>query len=220
MSFQVFTPQGNIHRLYLSIIEDLTENIRDSFLDEGLDESHLNEFAHVWQVKLDSTKALENLNGAEHPRHNVAMPITTMIAPSHNAVLANRIEESRYAYQQKLAQNLSNMNSKSEPLDFSKCTGFNLGKIRFQGHEQQSASSLLTMRERLQNAASVRPQGNNATISQSVNILNRHQLRNNLIPGGTLHDSNTSNLLNLRRSAHELLKNQTSNQVLYKIISK
>lgn len=59
MSFQVVPPQGSVHRLYLSIIDEVTDNIRDLFLDEGLDEAQLNEFAHVWQLKLDSSKAVD-----------------------------------------------------------------------------------------------------------------------------------------------------------------
>lgn len=64
MSFQVVPPQGTVHRLYLFIIDEVTNGIRDLFCDEGLDESQLNEFAHVWQLKLDASKAVDTSNSS------------------------------------------------------------------------------------------------------------------------------------------------------------
>lgn len=124
MNFQVFAPQGSVHRLYLSIIEDVAENVRDSFLDEGLDESTLADLTHVWQVKLDSTKALDmTCSPSIMDRKNSPLTATKLISHSPTN-LSTLVDDSRnrVSYPQKLITNIAvaaNFGSKTEPLDFS-----------------------------------------------------------------------------------------------------
>jgi transcription initiation factor TFIIA large subunit len=46
-------------KLYHSVIEDVIAGVRDSFLDEGVDEQVLQELKQIWETKLLSSKALE-----------------------------------------------------------------------------------------------------------------------------------------------------------------
>lgn len=46
-------------KLYQSVIEDVIAGVRDSFLDEGVDEQVLQELKQIWEAKLASSKAVE-----------------------------------------------------------------------------------------------------------------------------------------------------------------
>jgi len=46
--------------LYQSVINDVISNVRESFLDEGVDENVLIELKNLWQQKLEASKAVEN----------------------------------------------------------------------------------------------------------------------------------------------------------------
>lgn len=59
--------QVSVKKLYLSVIEDVVANVRDSFLDEGIDEQVLQELKIIWESKLASQKAIDQplaLDGA------------------------------------------------------------------------------------------------------------------------------------------------------------
>ena len=45
---------------YQSVINDVISNVRESFLDEGVDENVLIELKNLWQQKLEASKAVEN----------------------------------------------------------------------------------------------------------------------------------------------------------------
>ncbi|KDR16773.1 transcription initiation factor IIA subunit 1 isoform X2 [Zootermopsis nevadensis] len=51
--------QTSVMKLYHSVIEDVIAGVRDSFLDEGVDEQVLQELKQIWETKLLSSKALE-----------------------------------------------------------------------------------------------------------------------------------------------------------------
>lgn len=46
-------------KLYTNVIEDVIAGVRDSFLDEGVDEQVLQEMKQVWTSKLMASKAVE-----------------------------------------------------------------------------------------------------------------------------------------------------------------
>lgn len=46
-------------KLYHTVIDDVIANVRDSFLDEGVDEQVLQEMKQVWTKKLMESKAVE-----------------------------------------------------------------------------------------------------------------------------------------------------------------
>jgi len=53
--------------LYQSVINDVVSNVRESFLDEGVDENVLIELKNLWQQKLEASKAVDNT-----PQHSDA----------------------------------------------------------------------------------------------------------------------------------------------------
>lgn len=46
--------------LYHSVIEDVVAGVRESFLDDGVDEQVLQELKQIWESKLQSTKAVDH----------------------------------------------------------------------------------------------------------------------------------------------------------------
>lgn len=46
-------------KLYQAVIDDVVANIRDAFLDEGVDEQVLQEMKQTWRTKLLASKAVE-----------------------------------------------------------------------------------------------------------------------------------------------------------------
>ncbi|XP_062375610.1 TFIIA-alpha and beta-like factor [Sardina pilchardus] len=46
-------------KLYLSVIDDVIENVRETFLDEGVEEGVLNELRQLWVSKVMQSKAVE-----------------------------------------------------------------------------------------------------------------------------------------------------------------
>lgn len=46
-------------KLYFAVIDDVIANVRDSFLDEGVDEQVLQEMKQVWTNKLMASKAVD-----------------------------------------------------------------------------------------------------------------------------------------------------------------
>jgi hypothetical protein len=48
-------------KLYRGVIEDVIGGVRDSFLDEGVDEAVLQELKQIWESKLTASKAIEPL---------------------------------------------------------------------------------------------------------------------------------------------------------------
>ncbi|XP_066591563.1 transcription initiation factor IIA subunit 1 [Prorops nasuta] len=51
--------QTSVLKIYNSVIEDVIAGVRDSFMDEGVDEQVLQELKQIWETKLMSSKALE-----------------------------------------------------------------------------------------------------------------------------------------------------------------
>lgn len=46
-------------KLYNTVIEDVIAGVRESFIDEGVDEQVLQELKQIWETKLLSCKAVE-----------------------------------------------------------------------------------------------------------------------------------------------------------------
>lgn len=46
-------------KLYNAVIDDVIANVRDAFLDEGVDEQVLQEMKQIWTNKLMASKAVE-----------------------------------------------------------------------------------------------------------------------------------------------------------------
>ncbi|KAK3925625.1 Transcription initiation factor IIA subunit 1 [Frankliniella fusca] len=51
--------QTGVLKLYNSVIEDVITGVREAFLDEGVDDQVLQELKQLWEMKLNSNKAVE-----------------------------------------------------------------------------------------------------------------------------------------------------------------
>ncbi|XP_017795293.1 PREDICTED: transcription initiation factor IIA subunit 1 isoform X1 [Habropoda laboriosa] len=51
--------QTSVLKLYNTVIEDVISGVRESFIDEGVDEQVLQELKQIWETKLMSSKAVE-----------------------------------------------------------------------------------------------------------------------------------------------------------------
>ncbi|XP_072760610.1 transcription initiation factor IIA subunit 1 isoform X1 [Anoplolepis gracilipes] len=51
--------QTSVLKLYNTVIEDVITGVRESFIDEGVDEQVLQELKQIWETKLMSSKAVE-----------------------------------------------------------------------------------------------------------------------------------------------------------------
>lgn len=51
--------QTSTRKVYFSVVEDVIANVRESFLDEGVDEQVLQELKQLWETKLAASRALE-----------------------------------------------------------------------------------------------------------------------------------------------------------------
>jgi hypothetical protein len=56
LNTRFFFPQLKLYQL---VIEDVVTNIRDAFLDEGVDEQVLQEMKQIWTNRLMASKAVE-----------------------------------------------------------------------------------------------------------------------------------------------------------------
>lgn len=52
--------QNPVAKLYQTVIEDVINNVREFFLDEGVDEQVLQELKQIWENKLDQSKAVDS----------------------------------------------------------------------------------------------------------------------------------------------------------------
>ena len=65
--------------LYQSVISDVINSVRESFLDESVDENVLMELRNLWQQKLDASKAVE----AQHQSDAGALGMSSTLNSSN-----------------------------------------------------------------------------------------------------------------------------------------
>ncbi|XP_019726017.1 TFIIA-alpha and beta-like factor isoform X1 [Hippocampus comes] len=63
-------------KLYLSIIDDVIENMRELFLDEGLEDCVLDDLRHLWETKMMESKAMDDFrkNNSDSPNFVLQLP--------------------------------------------------------------------------------------------------------------------------------------------------
>ena len=67
--------QSNAANLYQSVINDVITSVRESFLDESVDENVLLELKNLWVQKLEASKAVE-----QPPSQNDAAALDSKMA--------------------------------------------------------------------------------------------------------------------------------------------
>ncbi|MEQ2276511.1 hypothetical protein XENORESO_001457 [Xenotaenia resolanae] len=56
----MLTNSGPVAKLYLSIIDDVIESMKELFLDEGLEDRVLDDLRHLWESKMMQSKVMED----------------------------------------------------------------------------------------------------------------------------------------------------------------
>lgn len=67
---------SSVPKLYQSVIEDVIANVREDFIDEGVDEQALTELKMVWERKLHESKAIE-----KEPEPIITKTVTQPLQP-------------------------------------------------------------------------------------------------------------------------------------------
>ncbi|KAM6923092.1 TFIIA-alpha and beta-like factor [Lycodopsis pacificus] len=93
----MLTNTGPVAKLYLSIIDDVIESMRELFMDEGLEDRVLDDLRHLWESKMMQSKAMEdfrknNINSsnfvlqlpANYSRTNQELTASIVIPASQN----------------------------------------------------------------------------------------------------------------------------------------
>lgn len=70
---------NQVSQLYEKVIQDVITNVRDSFLDDGVDEQVLTELKQIWETKLSQTKAVDSPTIGDRVRPTYSY--TAMTAP-------------------------------------------------------------------------------------------------------------------------------------------
>uniref|UniRef100_A0A915KSC9 TFIIA n=1 Tax=Romanomermis culicivorax TaxID=13658 RepID=A0A915KSC9_ROMCU len=61
-------------KLYQNVVEDVVLNVREAFLDEGIDEAVLHELKCVWEGKILATKVIDSLDPNFHMTKTSGLP--------------------------------------------------------------------------------------------------------------------------------------------------
>nr|XP_020458930.1 TFIIA-alpha and beta-like factor isoform X2 [Monopterus albus] len=93
----MLTNSGPVAKLYLSIIDDVIESVRELFMDEGIEDRVLDDLRHLWETKMMQSKAMEdfrknNLNSsnfvlqlpANYSQADQDLPASVVIPASQN----------------------------------------------------------------------------------------------------------------------------------------
>lgn len=81
-------PNNMTRKVYNTVVEDVIANVREAFLDEGVDEQVLQELKHLWETKLSQSRALEPIvSETEQVLHGVGgnMPYIMQAQQTHHA---------------------------------------------------------------------------------------------------------------------------------------
>ncbi|XP_011640364.1 transcription initiation factor IIA subunit 1 isoform X2 [Pogonomyrmex barbatus] len=120
--------QTSVLKLYNTVIADVIEGVRESFMDEGVDEQVLQELKQIWEGKLMASKAVE-LN-PDPPEPQVPQINT------HKAVSVNRVPQTQ-AQQPQQQQPQSQSQQPSQPQQHVHSTTGTLQQQQPQQQQQQ-----------------------------------------------------------------------------------
>lgn len=71
-----------VPKIYRAVIEDVIKNVRESFLNEGVDEAILNELKQLWENKLQQSRAIDVIPSDVNVRVSLTYPHSSQTAAS------------------------------------------------------------------------------------------------------------------------------------------
>ncbi|XP_011697803.1 PREDICTED: transcription initiation factor IIA subunit 1 isoform X3 [Wasmannia auropunctata] len=132
--------QTSVLKLYHTVIEDVISGVRESFIDEGVDEQVLQELKQIWEAKLMASKAVE-LN--PDPPEPQVPPINT-----HKAVSVNKVSQTQSSQQSQQQQQQQQQQAQAQPQQPSQpqqhthpSTGTTLQQQQQQQQQQQHSTT-------------------------------------------------------------------------------
>lgn len=112
--------QSSVIKLYNSVIDDVIANVRDSFLDEGVDEQVLQEMKQVWTNKLMASKAVEISIEPIEPQAPASAPVNNTAKTKANGTKSKpRSSVQREQTQQQAQQQQSEQQQQQQSGDNS-----------------------------------------------------------------------------------------------------
>lgn len=84
MAASAINPENNVKKIYHTVIDEVITNIREAFLDEGYDEQLLQEMKHMWEAKLNSSRAIQS--NEDFTNNNVPMSTAAAATPSNSTL--------------------------------------------------------------------------------------------------------------------------------------
>jgi transcription initiation factor TFIIA large subunit len=81
MATSAINAENNVKKIYHTVIDEVITNIREAFLDEGYDEQLLQEMKHMWEAKLNSSRAIQS-NEDFNSSSSVPMSTAAAATPS------------------------------------------------------------------------------------------------------------------------------------------
>lgn len=90
---------GPVAKLYMSIIDDVIDGMRELFFDEGLEDRVLDDLKHLWETKMMQSKAMEDYrkNYAKYSNFVLQLPANYK-QPDQDAAAAFEIPASKNIY--------------------------------------------------------------------------------------------------------------------------
>ncbi|XP_062523735.1 transcription initiation factor IIA subunit 1-like [Corticium candelabrum] len=76
--------KSSVSTVYKGVISDVVKNVREKFLNEGVDEQVLQELKQLWESKLQQTQAVDGLE--------VKAPIQQTLVYPHNQAVPSKIQ--------------------------------------------------------------------------------------------------------------------------------
>ncbi|XP_024860988.1 TFIIA-alpha and beta-like factor [Kryptolebias marmoratus] len=96
---------GPVAKLYLSIIDDVIENMKELFQDEGLEDQVLDDLRHLWESKLMQSKAMEDFRNNNTNSSNFVLQLPPNYKQTDQEAAASIVIPAR--------QNVSSLPSKN-----------------------------------------------------------------------------------------------------------
>ncbi|KAL7383807.1 hypothetical protein ABVT39_018062 [Epinephelus coioides] len=91
-------------KLYLSIIDDVIESMRELFLDEGLEDRILDDLRHLWESKMMQSKAMEDFRKNNINSSNFVLQLPTNYSQTDQELTASVVipaNQSIHSFQRK-----------------------------------------------------------------------------------------------------------------------
>ncbi|CAF0785233.1 unnamed protein product [Brachionus calyciflorus] len=97
MSASAQSSENTVKKIYQTVIDEVIDGIREAFLDEGHDESILQDLKQMWETKLNASRAIQNTE--ESNDSNLRLPVNKETKQAQHDVKPSIDSATRAAFQ-------------------------------------------------------------------------------------------------------------------------